>query len=291
MALVYSQILAIKQRSTWCKPRPRVFWKSAIDGVFGGYWFRDNLRMHKDTFFMICDELKPHLSKKVTRLRRPISVDERVAVTLWRLATNVEYRTIACLFGLGTSTVGKIVLETCEVIVKVLLPKFVKFPSSELAIKEIVDGFENIWGFPQAVGAIDGTHIPILKPVDSPSDYYNRKSFYSIIIQGVVDFRGRFMDINVGWPGKVHDARVFANSSFFHRVNSGVYLPNWTREIKKVDVPLCILGDPAYPLLPWLMKPYAESVALTNSQRIFNYRQSRARMVVENAFGRLKGRW
>ena len=129
MALVYSQILAIKQRSTWCKPRPSVFWKSAIDGVFGGYWFRDNLCMHKDTFFMICDELKPHLSKKVTRLRRPISVDECVAVTLWRLATNVEYRTIACLFGLGTSTVGKIVLETCKVIVKVLLPKFVKFPS------------------------------------------------------------------------------------------------------------------------------------------------------------------
>ena len=185
MALVYSEILAIKQRSTWCKPTPRVFWKSAIDGVFGGYWFWDNLRMHKDIL-----HVKPHLSKKVTRLRRPISVDECVAVTLWRLATNVEYRTIACLFGLGTFTVGKIVLETCEVIVKVLLPKFVKFPSSKLAIKEIVDGFENIWGFPQAVGAIDGTHIPVLKPVDSPSDYYNRKSYYSIIIQGVVDFRG-----------------------------------------------------------------------------------------------------
>ena len=99
------------------------------------------------------------------------------------------------------------------------------------------------------------------------------------------------MDINVGWPRKVHDAHVFANSSFFYRVNSGVYLPNWTREIKEVDVPLCILGDPAYLLLPWLMKLYAESVALTNSQRVFNYRQSRARMVVENAFGRLKGKW
>ena len=99
------------------------------------------------------------------------------------------------------------------------------------------------------------------------------------------------MDINVGWPGKVHDARVFAKSSFFHCVNSGVYLPNWTRENKEVEVQLYILGDPAYPLLPWLMKPYAESVALTNIQRVFNYRQSRARMVAENAFGRLKGRW
>ena len=83
---------------------------------------------------------KPHLSKK-TRLRRPISVDESVAVTLWRLATYVEYRTISCLLGLGTFTVGKIVLETCEVIVKVLLPKFMKFSSSESSVKEIADGF------------------------------------------------------------------------------------------------------------------------------------------------------
>ena len=47
------------------------------------------------------------------------------------------------------------------------------------------------------------------------------------------------------------------------------------------DVPLIILGDPVYPLLPWLMKPY-----ITPEEKHYN-----SRMVVENAFGRLKGRW
>lgn len=155
-------------RSVWCKQRTRGFWDAARQGIFDSHWWRENLRMNKETFEMLCHELDIYLKKEVTRLRLPVSVDERVAVTIWRLATNVEYRTIASLFGLGISTVGKIVIETCQVIVEVLLPKLVKFPSAG-SLKEVVSGFENLWGFPQTVGAIDGSHIPIIKPLESAS--------------------------------------------------------------------------------------------------------------------------
>ena len=67
------------------------------------------------------------------------------------------------------------------------------------------------------VGAIDGTHIPIIKPDNSPSDYFNRKGFYSIIMQAVVDSSGIFLDAYIAWPGKVHDARVLANSTLYKR--------------------------------------------------------------------------
>ena len=53
---------------------------------------------------------------------------------------------------------------------------------------------------------------------------------------------------------------------------------------------IVIIGDPAYnDALLWLMKPFPENEHTTKEQKIYNYRQSRARMVVENAFGRLKG--
>ena len=129
---------------------------------------------------------------QVTPFRLPVSVEQRVAVTVWKLATNVEYRTLAALFGLGRSTVCTIVVQTCHVIATHLLPQYVQIPQGE-KLKEIVEGFETFWGFPQAARAIDGSHISIIRPDESASDYYNRKGYYSIIIQAMVDHRGWFM--------------------------------------------------------------------------------------------------
>ena len=60
---------------------------------------------------------------QITQLHQPVSVEERVAVTVWKLATNIEYRTLASLFGLGRPTVGKIVVETSHAISTHLLPQ------------------------------------------------------------------------------------------------------------------------------------------------------------------------
>ena len=69
-------------------------------------------------------ELRLHINKQATKFRLSVPVDKQFALTVWRLATNVEYQTISKLFGLGISTVCTIVNQTTKVIAQHLLPKY-----------------------------------------------------------------------------------------------------------------------------------------------------------------------
>jgi len=129
-------------------------------------------------------------------MRKCLSIECRVAVTIWRLATPIEYHTIAHLFGIARSTVCKIVHETCRCIVDALLKEYINFPTSN-CISTVVEEFKTKWGVPQCYGAIDGCHIPISVPNLMHTDYYNRKGWYSML---VVNANYRFLDMCVGWP-------------------------------------------------------------------------------------------
>ena len=151
--------------------------------------------------------------------------------------------------------------------------------------------FENSLGFPQCEGVwVDGTCIPIVYPVLCPADYYNRKGWHLIIMQGAVNHLGHFINIYVGWPGRVHDARVFVNSLLDKRGQAGTLFPDSKKSIAGKEIPL-VLGDPAYPLLPWLIKAFPDNGSLSQEKKAFNYRLSKALVVVEHVYGQLKRQW
>ena len=213
-----------------------------------------------------------------------------MAVTLWCLATPCEYRTIAPLFGIARSTVSDIVQETCKLLVLTLFHKYIHFPIGE-ELDNLVDTFKSKWGVPHCIGAIDGCHIPIASPAMNRTDHYNRKGWYSMILQGVVDHSYRFIDVNIDWPGSVHDARVFSHSSIYKKITEHTLLPDRTISVNEVSIPLYLISDSAYFFQTWLMKPFTHGTVLTAQQKTFNYRICRVRIVVENSYGRLKARW
>ena len=136
-----------------------------------------------------------------------------MAITVWMLGTNIKYRSIGHLFGVRLSSVSVSVREVCEAIVDILLPRYIKVPSGD-RLRDVVDGFDCKWGFPQCVGAIDGTHI-LMSPTENALDYFNGIGHLSVVTLALVSCDYTFMNIYVGWPGSVHDARVLTNSKLF----------------------------------------------------------------------------
>ena len=278
-----------RERLCWMVPRTGG-WFVMMEATVDDYGWYANFRVSKKTFQFLLDQLKDEITHDNTRLRAAVPPRCRLAITLYYFASTAEYRTIANLFGVSTPFVCNCVREVSEAIVKVLKSSLIFLPKGD-EIARIVDEYNEKWGFPMCCGAIDGTHIPIIAPVENHADYVNRKGFHSIVMQAVVDSSYLFRDIVVGWPGSVHDARILSNSHLYRLGNDGkLFDVNLSQDIGGTTVKPLILGDPAYPLLPWLLKPYQHHPDITASQKNFNYRLSRARMTVENTFGRWKAR-
>nr|XP_033932532.1 protein ALP1-like [Pseudochaenichthys georgianus] len=265
-------------------------WWNTIASDFSPQQFMQNFRVSRESFEYICNQLSGVLGRRNTNYRRCLSIKKRVAIALWKLATGGEYRTISHLFGVGLSTVFLCVQDFCRATMEVLLPLHIKFPDVEKLV-EMATFFNNSWRAPQCVGAIDGSHIPILEPENYPKDYYNRQGWHSVVLQAVVDGRGMYWDVCVGDPGSVHDARVLKQSNLWVAISDGVLLGQNQMAISGCDVGHYLIGDPAYPMKKWLMKPFLDTGRLTPEQHTYNYRLSIARAVVEMTFGRLKGRW
>ena len=52
-------------RTVWCKSRSRHWWRAVQSGVVGNEWWKENLRMSRDTFTFICGKLRPYIEKQV----------------------------------------------------------------------------------------------------------------------------------------------------------------------------------------------------------------------------------
>ena len=169
---------------------------------------------------------------------------------------------------------------------------FLQAPSTEEEWLAVSAKFASKWNYPLCLGALDGKHIAIRQPGKSGSEFYNYKHFYSILLMALVDANYRFIYIDVGATGRSGDAGVFERSTLKAAMYDDQLSFPKPAQLVSTEETCCyhIVGDEAFPLRTDLMKPYPHR-NLSRDQRIFNYRLSRARRVVENAFGILSSRF
>ncbi|KAL9325864.1 hypothetical protein ACSQ67_006509 [Phaseolus vulgaris] len=273
-----------QQRRLWVKDRSKDWWERCNSPDFPENEFRRCFRMSKATFDVICQHLDSAVTKKNTMLRDAIPVRQRVAVCIWRLATGDPLREVSKRFGLGISTCHKLVLEVCAAIKTVLMPKFLHWPN-ESEMKGVKEEFESLSGIPHVGGSMYTTHIPIIAPKSNVNAYFNKrhternqKTCYSITVQGVVDPKGVFNDVCIGWPGSLSDDQVLEKSALYQRASRGSLKDVW------------VVGNSGHPLMEGVLVPYTHQ-NLTWTQHAFNQKVGEIQGIAKEAFARLKGRW
>lgn len=249
------------------------------------YSLQDYLRVDEVVFQMLINGIRGRLQKHC-RNRIPISPEEQLTVTLSFLASGLAYKRLAFYYRIHPSTISLFVPNVCRAIIDVFQPEFLATPSTPNEWIHLAKRFNERWQFPNCIGALDGKHVYIQAPSHTGSDFFNYKRCFSLILMAAVDADYRFVYVDIGMQGRISDAGVWQHCSLRQALESQqLGIPPVYN-----GTPLVFVADEIFPLTVNIMKPFARR-GLSQDQLIFNYRQSRARRNVENAFGILAMRF
>lgn len=238
--------------------------------------------MSKTQFYYLHKKLSKSNAFQCTSTGKlPVNSEKCLLIGIWVLATPDSYRSIASRFAVSKSTVFICVQKVIEGLLSDICTNAIKLPRTEGQRQEIAREFEALAGMRNVVGAMDGSHVTIIAPRGADKlEFYDRKKRYSIVLHAVCDANLFFTNVDVRWwPGSVHDARALRTSDLY-----------------PIAPEVCatgyhFIGDSAYPLKTWLMRPYKRFRRLNRMQKHYNKVLSRTRQVIERAFGTLKNKW
>lgn len=123
--------------------------------------------------------------------------------------------------------------------------------------------------------------------------YRDYKGHFSINLMAISGAKQDFLITDIGAPGRHSDGGVFAHSEIGKMfINNAMHVPKRERiPGSDKEFPYVLVGDEAFALSFYLMKPYPRRNELNLRQRVYNYRLSRARRIVETSFGILSAVW
>ncbi|XP_061716935.1 uncharacterized protein LOC133524806 [Cydia pomonella] len=192
---------------------------------------------------------------------------------------------------ISPQALSQIIPETCDALYEVLRKEYLKFPKTEQDWRIIAREFEQKWNFPHCLGAIDGKHVEIVPPSNSGSFYYNYKHRHSMVLLAIVDAKYRFLLVDFGTNGRVSDGGVLLNTKFYEKLErKTLNIPTAERLHPRI-LPYVFVADDAFPLRKDMIKPFRQNDLDSRIKKIYNYQTSRARRIVENAFGIIAARF
>lgn len=157
---------------------------------------------------------------------------------------------------------------------------YIKFPTTLEERNQVKIRFMDKFNFPGVIGAIDCTHIAILKPRGDEHNFINRKGFHSLNCQLICDDNLLINNVFANYGGSTHDSFVWRHSA----------VKEYMQQLYDNRESCWLIGDSGYPLQPFLVVPFHNPLEGSPQQR-FNYAHIRARNCVERCIGVLKMRF
>ncbi|XP_045584851.1 putative nuclease HARBI1 [Procambarus clarkii] len=222
-----------------------------------------------------CDVLKNDIAR-ITKRSRAIPCHTIVLVALRFYTSGSLQSVIADSTGLSQSSVSRIITEVTDAFYRKAVAE-IKMPTEMSEIIETKAKFDSLNGFPNVIGAIDCTHVPIRAPKEREYMFVNQHNYHSLNIQVVSNSEHLILDFCARYPGSAHDSLIWANSRLRSRFEAGEFGSSY------------LLGDSGYPQEPYIMTPFKFP---GNPPEVFyNRSHSKTRVVIEQTFVLLKSRF
>ena len=189
-------------------------------------------------FDKLLEKVKPHLTKKDTRLRDSILAHIKLCVTLCFLASGQSYMQLRYAFQISTSAISEFVPQVCKALYSVLKEDYMCLSASQAWWLQLAKEFEAKGQFPHAVGTIDAN--------------------------------AQFIAYDLG-------------SAASQSSDGGIFKKSRLETMCISNFPsLSNVGQSALPPIPYFLLD-AHCTAI-GDKNVFNYRHSRARRIVGNAY-------
>jgi hypothetical protein len=176
--------------------------------------FKQMFRVSRIVFNAILEELHPFLMQgRSPNRRQNVSAELKLGVSLYYMAHGGDAIHLEAASGLSKATALKYLHQVAGLICSKLAPKWMgetilNDPNYMDANRE---RFRARNGFSKVGAAIDGTHIPYQPNAgEYEQDYKNYKMWTSMLCIGIVNAYHLFIDIDIGWPGRLHDKTIYA---------------------------------------------------------------------------------
>jgi hypothetical protein len=184
----------------------------------------DKLRLTKRNFHDLCAMLREKCGLKDSTL---VTVEENLAMFLQVVGHGIKMRMLGGTYQRSIETISRNFASVLSAILS-LHREFIKLPDPSV---NPPNDYKWRW-FGNALGALDGCHIPVFVNAADKGRYRNRKQDISTNMLGVVDWNMKFLYVLPGWEGSASDSRVLKDAMRNDRrdafvVPQGTTLPLW----------------------------------------------------------------